>query len=280
MTSYLSQAIDLLLQFNSCKIIHIKRSETKSADALSKLASTTFEHIAIEIRIEVLDRPSIPQHHVLVIQTGVESWMTPIVANLSFGTQPEENSATQKTRHKALNYELQDGVVYRISILGPLLRCVDAEDASYPIREVHEGICGLHAGPRMLVAKLMNAGYYWPGMHVDAVAEIRKCDSSQRQAPNTLRPTNELVPVTYAWPFQKWAIDIMGPFPEAPGRVKFLIVAFDYFTKWVEAKLVASITASSVNKFFESSLSVALSFRKHWSAIMKLSLQTEDCKHG
>ena len=41
----------------------------------------------------------------------------------------------------------------------------------------------------------------------------------------------------------------MGPFPEAPGRVKFLIVAIDYFTKWVEAKPVASITASSIKKF-------------------------------
>ncbi|GJR44128.1 reverse transcriptase domain-containing protein [Tanacetum coccineum] len=29
---------------------------------------------------------------------------------------------------------------------------------------------------------------------------------------------------------------IAGPFPEGPGKVKFLIVAMDYFTKWIEAK--------------------------------------------
>jgi transposase InsO family protein len=41
----------------------------------------------------------------------------------------------------------------------------------------------------------------------------------------------------------------MGPFSEAAGRVKFLIVAIDYFTKWIEAEPVASITALQVKKF-------------------------------
>ncbi|XP_076919660.1 uncharacterized protein LOC143580553 [Bidens hawaiensis] len=215
MASYLSQAKDLIVQFSSFKVLHIKRSENKSANALSKLASMNFEHFAKDIRIEVLDRPSVPQHQVLVIQTSVESWMTPIMANLTSGILPEEKVAARKIGHKALNYQIQDGVLYRRSFLGPLLRCVDGEDAKYLIMEIHEGICGLHDGPRMVVAKLMIAGYYWPGMHMDA----------------------------------KWAIDIMGPFPEAPGRVKFLIVAIDYFTKWVEAKPIASITAANIKKF-------------------------------
>nr|GEU88364.1 reverse transcriptase domain-containing protein [Tanacetum cinerariifolium] len=40
-----------------------------------------------------------------------------------------------------------------------------------------------------------------------------------------------------------------GPFPEGPGKVKFLIVAMDYFTKWIEAKAVATITGGQVKKF-------------------------------
>ncbi|XP_076944312.1 uncharacterized protein LOC143614895 [Bidens hawaiensis] len=219
MASYVSQAKDLILQFSSCKVIHIKRCENKSADALSKLASKNFEHFAKDIRVEVLDRPSVPKNQVLVIQTGVDSWMTPIMAYLSLGVLPEEKVVARKIKHKAFNYQMTDGVWYRRSFLGPLLRCVDAEDVNYLIKEVHEGICGLHAGPRMVVVKLMNVGYYWPEMHLDAVQEIKKCDSCQRYAPNTIRPKNELNPVTFAWSFQKWAIDIMGPFLEAPGRV-------------------------------------------------------------
>ncbi|XP_076921910.1 uncharacterized protein LOC143583505 [Bidens hawaiensis] len=194
MASYLSQARVLIPQFSSFNVVHIQRSENKSADALSKLASTNYEHFAKDIHVEVLDHPSIPQNQVLVIQTGVESWMTPIKAYFSSGALPAGKAETRKIQHKALNYQLTDGILYRRSFLGPLLRCVDAEDANYLIREINEGICGLHAGPIMKVAKIMNTGYYWSGMHLDAVQEIRKCDSCQRHAPNTLRPKNELIP--------------------------------------------------------------------------------------
>ncbi|KAI3787112.1 hypothetical protein L1987_41331 [Smallanthus sonchifolius] len=173
--------------------------------------------------------------------------MTPILNYLSTGILPEEKTQARKLQHKALHYQLQEDVLYRRSYLGPLLRCMDAEDSNYLIREIHEGICGMHAGPRMIVAKIMNAGYYWPGMHMDAVKELRKCQACQRHAPRTIRPKNTLVPVTTTWPFQKWAIDIVGPFPEAPGRIKFLIVAIDCFIKWVEAKPLATITAAQGN---------------------------------
>ncbi|XP_076933130.1 uncharacterized protein LOC143598924 [Bidens hawaiensis] len=134
-----------------------------------------------------------------------------------------------------------------IAIVAVLL--TDRKNVQTPFYYVSRTLSDPETRPKDVVAKLMNAGYYWAGMHLDAVQVIRKCDSYQRHAPNTLRSKNELVPVTSAWPFQKWAIDIMGPFPEAPGRVKFLIVAIDYFTKWVEAKPVASITTSSIKKF-------------------------------
>ncbi|GKD50775.1 reverse transcriptase domain-containing protein, partial [Tanacetum coccineum] len=44
-------------------------------------------------------------------------------------------------------------------------------------------------------------------------------------------------------------IDIAGPFPKGPRKVKFLIVAIDYFTKWIEAKPVATITGNQIKKF-------------------------------
>ncbi|XP_076931657.1 uncharacterized protein LOC143596881 [Bidens hawaiensis] len=138
----------LIRQFSSLNVVHIKRSENKSADALSKLASTNFEHLAKDIRVEVLDHPSVPHNQVLVIQTGVESWMTPIKAYLSSGALPAGEAEGQKIKHKALNYQLTDGILYRRSFLGPLLRCVDVEDANYLIQEIHEGICGLHAGTK------------------------------------------------------------------------------------------------------------------------------------
>jgi len=44
-------------------------------------------------------------------------------------------------------------------------------------------------------------------------------------------------------------MDILGPFPLAKGQVKFLIVAINYFSKWIEAEPLATITAQQVQKF-------------------------------
>nr|GEU82006.1 reverse transcriptase domain-containing protein [Tanacetum cinerariifolium] len=91
----------------------------------------------------------------------------------------------------------------------------------YVMREIHEGSCSMHAGPWSVVAKAIRLGYFWPTMHKDARDMICKCNDCQ----------------------------IHRPFPKGPGKVKFLIVAMDYFTKWIEAKPVATITGGQVNKF-------------------------------
>ncbi|KAL0400069.1 UNVERIFIED_CONTAM: Transposon Tf2-11 polyprotein [Sesamum radiatum] len=50
-------------------------------------------------------------------------------------------------------------------------------------------------------------------------------------------------------PFMQWGIDIVGPFPLAAGQRKFLLVAIDYFTKWVEVEPLARITEREAMKF-------------------------------
>ena len=41
----------------------------------------------------------------------------------------------------------------------------------------------------------------------------------------------------------------MGPFPIGRRQLKFLVVAIDYFTKWVEAEPLATITEKNVQNF-------------------------------
>ena len=56
--------------------------------------------------------------------------------------------------------------------------------------------------------------------------------------------------MTSPWPFAQWGLDIMGPFPTAVRQLKFLVVGIDYFTKWVEAEALATITEKNVRSFF------------------------------
>nr|GEW23346.1 reverse transcriptase domain-containing protein [Tanacetum cinerariifolium] len=76
---------------------------------------------------------------------------------------------------------------------------------------------------------------------------IRECKDCQVHRPVPRNPQEK--PITSPWPFYKWGIDIAEPFSERPGKVKFLIVTIDYFTKWIEAKPVATITGTQVKKF-------------------------------
>ena len=107
----------------------------------------------------------------------------------------------------------------------------------------------MHSGPRSVVARALRSGYYWPTMHRDARDLVRKCSDCQVHRPIPRRPQHELTPITSPRPFYKWGIDIAGPFPVAEGGVKYLIVAIDYFTKWIEAKAVVTITGNQVKRF-------------------------------
>ncbi|XP_022018980.1 uncharacterized protein LOC110919007 [Helianthus annuus] len=249
MAQYVAKVKETAEAFKTFMLEYIPRGRNRKSDALSKLASVAIDHLAREVKVEVLTSPSLSTKEVAAVESTQETWMTPIIKFLRDGTFPEREWAARKVRVKALQYELIDGELYRRSYLGPSLKCVDMEEAEYVIKEMHEGICGMHSGPRTIVTKAMNAGFYWPRMYETASEEIKKCDNCQVHAPMTHRHKHPMIQFSTSWPFQKWAIDIIGPFPEGAGGVKYVVVAIDYFTKWIEAKPLAKITGEQMRRF-------------------------------
>ncbi|GKD27481.1 reverse transcriptase domain-containing protein, partial [Tanacetum coccineum] len=124
----------------------------------------------------------------------------------------------------------------------PIIRCLEEG-------EIHMGTCGMHFAPRSVLAKAMRQGYYWLKMHRDAREEIKRCDSCQIPSPVLKLPKTIMTSIMASWPFFQWGMDVLGPFPEAPGKVKYVIIAIDYFTKWIEAKPLARTTGKEVKKF-------------------------------
>jgi hypothetical protein len=43
---------------------------------------------------------------------------------------------------------------------------------------------------------------------------------------------------------------LLGPLPPAQENLKYIVVAVEYFSKWIEAKPLATITSATVQKFF------------------------------
>ena len=52
-------------------------------------------------------------------------------------------------------------------------------------------------------------------------------------------------------PFEKWGIDFVGPISPTAinSQARYIIVATDYFTKWVEARATCKVDATSTTKF-------------------------------
>ncbi|XP_016164165.1 uncharacterized protein LOC107606640 [Arachis ipaensis] len=77
-------------------------------------------------------------------------------------------------------------------------------------------------------------------MTMDSKKFVRKCVKCQENANFHKAPATELSLLMSSRPFAQWGVDVLGPFPVGPGQVKYLIVAIDYYTKWIEAEPLAS----------------------------------------
>lgn len=58
-----------------------------------------------------------------------------------------------------------------------------------------------------------------------------------------------LQPQVLIEPFEKWALDFIGPINPPSKQKKYILVCTDYVTKWVEAKALPSATENSVVQF-------------------------------
>ncbi|GJZ70234.1 reverse transcriptase domain-containing protein [Tanacetum coccineum] len=211
MIRYLEKVKTLTSSFKAFSIKQVPRNENKKANALSKIASTSFAHLSKQVLVKELKEKSISAAEVLaIVEEEGDTWMTPVFKYLSDRTLPAEGKKARAVKRKSWH---------------------------------------MHAGTRSVVAKALRIGYCWPTMHEDARKLIQACQDCQVHKPVPRNPQQKLSPITSPWPFYKWGIDIAGPFPKGPRKVKFLIVAIDYFTKWIEAKPVATITGNQIKKF-------------------------------
>ena len=235
MKKYLEKVLRLVKKFKEANFVQIPREENAEADTLVKEASATG---AMNEFDEVQYVPSIDLQEVQQIENE-ENWMTPIVSYLKDRKLPEGKDKARKLRVRTARYFLMDEVLYKRGFSQPYLRCLAPDKANYVFREVHERACGNHLGARSFIHKVIRAGYYWPTVQADAKAYVKVCDHTIRVP----HPNDGTV-----------ALCTMGTrhfgFLSAGHKAdEVLVVDIDYFTKWVEAELLASITQQNVKNF-------------------------------
>ncbi|KAL4580201.1 hypothetical protein LXL04_016385 [Taraxacum kok-saghyz] len=248
---YLAEVKSLVSDFQSFTIAQVPRSQNTEADALSKLASVVFSHLTKTVLVEILPQRSIneTQQQALAVVATSNSWIEPYKKYLLQGTLPTCEQEARKIRINAVKYTLIGQDLYRKGYSTPWLRCLTPEEAQTVSTDIHTGLCGSHTGARAVTQKILRAGYFWPTMTADTANWVQKCQRCQIHSNLPVAPAGDLISITSPWPFFQWGIDIVGPFPMAPGKLKFLVVAIDYFSKWVEAEPLAVISGKNIVKF-------------------------------
>ncbi|GKU89512.1 hypothetical protein SLEP1_g3641 [Rubroshorea leprosula] len=212
----------LIKKFRFISLNHMPRAKNQFADALATLAS--------------------------MIQISSDDVIKPLMIEIS-----------QELAH-CMEIKVDDNHGFMIlnnsckmgNTLYMLLRCVDETEAKQVMIEVHEGICGTHANGRMLARKILRAGYYWLTMEHDCIKYARACHKCQIYVDHINAPPSLLHNMSAPWPFSMWGIDVIRAInPKASNGHQFILVAIDYFTKWIEAASYASVTKKVITRFIK-----------------------------
>nr|GEY71953.1 reverse transcriptase domain-containing protein [Tanacetum cinerariifolium] len=119
------------------------------------------------------------------------------------------------------------------------------------LKACHSGPTGGHYGANYIAKKVFDSGFYWPTIYKDAFELVKHCDSCQRQGKISQKDEMPQNSIQVCEIFNVWGINFMGPFPSSKGN-KYILVAVDYLSKWVEAKALPTNDARVVVKFLKS----------------------------
>ncbi|KAJ1699784.1 hypothetical protein LUZ63_008296 [Rhynchospora breviuscula] len=250
LTKYLERIRALLASFDEASVEHIPRGMNEVADALSKLAKGS--ELCNDTPITIMEIPEacITQNEVAMLITHNEiEWYTPIWDYLTRGQLPTDKAAAQRIKRWASEFTILEGELLKKGYHRPWLTCISNDKGKELIKEIHEGMCASHQNPYSLDKRIEREGYFWPTMKKDMVDIVRRCEKCQYHSRVSKKPPTTLSSIASPWPFDVWGIDILDPFPTARANLRFVVVAVEYFTRWVEVKPLALITSQKVADF-------------------------------
>nr|GEU89397.1 reverse transcriptase domain-containing protein [Tanacetum cinerariifolium] len=115
------------------------------------------------------------------------------------------------------------------------MSCAHGQEAIDILKACHYGPTGGHHGPNYTAKKVFDSRLYWPTIYRDAQDLVKTCDICQRQGKISQRDEMPQNSIQVCEIFDVWGIDFIGPFSSSRGN-KYILVAVDYLSKWVEAK--------------------------------------------
>jgi ribonuclease HI len=249
---YLDIVRRLEASFEGFSVKNIPRGENKHANLLAKSAAQGLP-LPSEVFFETIRAPSVEllERAVLTISpVHSEDWRTDIISFLQGNCLSDDEVYNKRMEARTRPYVIIEGELYKHGVCSPLLKCLSRTEGIELMKEIHAGLCGSHIGSRPLLGKVFRQGFYWPKAASDATDLVQKCENCQKCSRDQKQPSSLTQLIQPTWPLQRWGLDLLGPLPPAQGNLRYVVVAVEYFSKWIEVKPLATITSVTVQKFF------------------------------
>ncbi|GJY52209.1 reverse transcriptase domain-containing protein [Tanacetum coccineum] len=241
----------LLLQEFDLSLSVIKKDKNLAADHLSRLENPHQSELEKKEITETFPLETLG----MVTFRGDDNapWFADF-ANYHAGNFVIKGMSSQQKRKffkDVKHYFWDDPFLFKICADQVIRRCVSGQEAFDILKACHSGPTGGHYGANYTAKKIFDSGFYWPTIYKDAHDFVTRCDTCQRQGKISQRDEMPQNSIQVCEIFDIWGIDFMGPFPSSRGN-KYILVAVDYLSKWVEAKALPTNDARVVCKFLKS----------------------------
>ncbi|GJS91518.1 reverse transcriptase domain-containing protein [Tanacetum coccineum] len=133
------------------------------------------------------------------------------------------------------HYFWDDPYLFKICADQVIRWCVHGQEVIDILTACHNGPTGGHHGSNYTAKKVFDSGFFWPTIYHDAHDMVKSCDTCQRQGKISQKDEMPQNVIQVCEIFDVWGIDFMRPFPSSRGN-KYILMAIDYLSKWVEAK--------------------------------------------
>ena len=141
------------------------------------------------------------------------------------------------------------GEIYRKGFDGLLLKCLSFPNNMEVMKQVHEGLFQFGVKMRWLIRR---HNYFWPTILKDYITYFKDCQQCQRYGSIQRIPVVELHSIVKPWSFKGWDMDLIRKIhPTSLKGHNFILVATDYFTKWVKVVPLKKAEQKDVIQFFK-----------------------------
>jgi hypothetical protein len=156
---------------------------------------------------------------------------------------------------KALKFCILEGNLNWKNPAAILLNFLPKDEADKVLQNFHAGECGGHLNWKVTANKILRAGFYWPTLFADVHQKVTACHQCQMfEGKRKILPL-PLKPISVEAPFQQWGLNFIGEIhPPSSSQHRWILIATDYFTKWIEAVPSRKTTESVIIKFLENNI--------------------------